>query len=154
MGCCPLVWKVPMVVPGLDGMWHLGCHFLPSCPSPCGDPQSGGVLVLSFSARTEGPWLPGASPHSCQLSGPCPTPQLPGLHLPSTTTPARGHAAAHAQPTRRPTGNDANGAHGANCPFLLLLQPQAQSQLVISAVSSAESSSRTARACPAMHAHT
>lgn len=47
-----------MVVPGLDGMWHLGCHFLPSCPSPCGDPQSGGVLVLSFSARTEGPWLP------------------------------------------------------------------------------------------------
>ena len=143
-----------MAFPGPDDMWHLDCHFLFSCPSHCWDPQSCEILVLSFSARTEGPWPSGVSPCSYWVSGPHPYPQFPGPHLPFTTTLACGHAAAHSQLTRRPSGDSADGAHGINCPFLLLLQPQAQNQLVTFAANSAVSSSRTERVCPAMRART
>lgn len=147
---------LPLGIEGAHGCpwsgWQ-GYHFLPpSRLGPSGLWRLGSVL-----------FPPGRKARRLSLEPPCapagglpppqPAPQLPPLHLPSLTTPAPGHAAVHAQPTRRPAGDDAHSAGEADRPSLPL-QPRARSRHATSAVSSAESSSRTARACRAMPART
>lgn len=97
------------------------------------------MALWSFPLLLLGVWPP--TPILSSLACTCPQP------LPQPC----GRAAA--QLTRRPAGDNAYDNHGANCPFLLL-QPQAQNQLAISAASSVVSSSRTERVFPAMRAPT
>lgn len=152
------------------------CRSPPQAPFPGGrGPPAPSLRDQEWTARLWAP--PAQKPGGHRLGQSWPGPHGGGAHLVlpascllpswagvSALAPPRassGRASAppptllpHAGPVARAPARWHLGARGADHPSLLLLQPQDPSLHVTSAVSSAASFLRIARACRATHAHT